>query len=125
MPTPASRSSSSPPRGRRLLARLPLDVEEWVPELYPAEVAAALSGDAIHARYPSRRIEAALGRLLTAPVRQVEVRPLLPEARSMLPDFTVAGAVYVVLVRRLDAPLVTADLRLSAMPGVPISTMVP
>lgn len=115
------------PAGRRLLAQLPLDAEEWVPELYFAEVAAALRRGAIHARFPLPRIEAALSRLLTAPVRRVEVRPLLREAWSMRQNqnLTVADAVYVVMARVLEGPLVTADLRLAATPGLAVSTVVP
>ncbi|MDQ3679880.1 MAG: type II toxin-antitoxin system VapC family toxin [Actinomycetota bacterium] len=96
-----------------------------VPELYFAEVAAVLRRAAIHAHHPLARIEAALARLLTAPVRRVEIRPLLREAWSMRQNLTVADAVYVVLARRLNAPLVTADLRLAATPGLAVSTVVP
>ena len=113
------------PAGRRLLAQLPLDAEEWVPELYFAEVAAVLRRGAIHARFPLPRIEAALSRLLTAPVRRVKVRPLLREAWSMRQNLTVADAVYVVMARQLESPLVTADLRLAATPGLAVSTVVP
>lgn len=113
------------PTGRRLLAQLPLDVEEWVPELYFAEVAAVLRRPGIHANHPPARIKAALDRLRTAPVRRVEVRPLLHEARSMRKNLTIAAAVYVVMARQLDAPLVTADVRLAATPGLAVSTLVP
>ncbi len=43
----------------------------------------------------------------------------------MRQNLTVADAVYVVLARRLNAPLVTADLRLAATPGLAVSTVVP
>lgn len=111
--------------GRRLLEKLPRDTEDWVPELYFAEVAAVLRHDAIHARYPVTRVEAALGRLLTAPLRRVAVRPLLREARSMRQNLTVADAVYVAMARNLGVPLVTTDLRLAATPGLGVSTVVP
>ncbi|MEO7836891.1 MAG: type II toxin-antitoxin system VapC family toxin [Acidimicrobiales bacterium] len=113
------------PAGRRLLAKLPEDTEEWVPELYFAEVAAVLRRDAIHSRYPLARIGAALDRLLAAPVRRVRVRPLLLEAWSMRDTVTIADAVYVVMARHLGAPLVTTDLRLAAMPVLGVSTVVP
>lgn len=113
------------PAGRRLLAKLPQDSEEWVPELYFAEVAAVLRSDPVHARYPLARIDAALRRRLTAPLRRVAVRPLLREARSTGLNITVADAVYVVLARRLGASLVTTDVRLAATPGLHISTVLP
>ncbi len=113
------------PAGRRLLAKLPHDAEEWVPELYFAEVAAVLRRDAIHTRYPLARIEAAHHRLLTAPLRRVQVRPLLREAWSMRENLTVAEAVYVVMARQLGASLLTTDLRLASTPGLAVSTVVP
>ncbi len=74
-----------------------------MPELYFAEVAAVLRRDAIHSRYPLARIGAALDRLLTAPVRRVQVRPLLLEASSMRDNVTMVDAVYVVMARYLGA----------------------
>lgn len=113
------------PTGRRLLAKLPQDSEEWVPDLYFAEAAGVLRRDAIHARYPLARIEAALHRLLTAPLWRVQVRPLLREAWLIRENLTVADAVYVVLARELGASLVTTDLRLAATPGLAISAVLP
>ncbi len=132
MPTPVVLEASAgveilllTPTGRRLLGKLPQDTEEWVPELYSAEVAAVLARDAIHARYSVARIEAARRRLLTAPLRRVEVRPLLREASSMRQNLTVAASVYVASARNLGVPLVTTDLRLAATPGLGVSTVVP
>ncbi len=113
------------PMGRRLLAKLPLDVEEWVPELYFAEVAAVLRHHRIRERYPPVRLEVALGRLLTSPVRRVQVRPLLRDSRRLRQNLTVADAIYVVMARRLGAPLVTADPRLAATPGLAVTTVLP
>lgn len=113
------------PIGRRLLAKLPDDAEEWVPELYFAEVAAVLNHDDIRARYSPARLELALHRLRTAPLRRVQVRALLPEARATRQGLTVADAVYVVMARRLGALLVTTDRRLAAVAGLSVSTLVP
>ncbi len=132
MPTPVVLDASAgveilllSPTGRRLLAKLPQDTEEWVPELYFAEVAAVLRRDAIHTRYSVARIEAARDRLLTAPLRRVAVRPLLREAWSMRQNLTVADSVYVALARNLGVPLVTTDVRLAATPGLGVPTIVP
>ncbi len=113
------------PVGRRLLAKLPPDAEEWVPELYFAEVAGVLGHHSTQHRYPAARIDAALGRLGTWPVRRVKVQPLLREARQIGQSPTIAGAIYVVMARHLGAPLVTTDLRLVASPGLGVSTVVP
>ncbi len=113
------------PAGRRLLAKLPEDTEDWVPELYFAEVAAVLRRDALHSRYTMVRIEAALDKLLRAPLRRVAVRPLLREAWSMRRNLTVPDAIYVAMARGLGVPLVTTDLRLAATPRLGVSTVVP
>lgn len=113
------------PLGRQLLAKLPLDVEEWVPELYFAEVAAVLRRHALRQHYPAARIEVAHTRLLTSPVRRARVRPLLEEAKAMGRSITVAQAVYVILARHLDAPLVTTDVNLAGVPGLAVTTIMP
>ncbi len=132
MPTPIVLDASAgveilllTPTGCRLLAKLPPDTEDWVPELYFAEVAAVLRHDVSRARYPPARIEAAFDRLMTAQLRRVAVRPLLREARLMRQNLTVADAVYVAMARHLGAPIVTTDLELAATPGLGISTVVP
>lgn len=132
VPTPAVVDASAgvemlllTPLGRRLLGKLPLDVQEWVPELYFAEVAAVLRHHSLRRHYPAARIHVAHARLLTSPVRRVRVRPLLEEAKAMGHSITVAQAVYVVMARHLDAPLVTADVDLAGIPGMAVTTIMP
>jgi len=113
------------PTGRRLLAKLPEDTEEWVPELYslrsPRFSAATRSTVATH-----WLVSAPLSTgWVTAPVRRVQVPPLLLEAWSMRDNLTIADAVYVVMARHLGAPLATTDLRLAATPALGVSTVVP
>ena len=67
----------------------------------------------------------ALSRLLSAPARRVSVRPLVAEAWLLRHDLTVADALYVVMAQHLNAPLVTADLRLASAPSLPVATITP
>jgi predicted nucleic acid-binding protein len=38
---------------------------------------------------------------------------------------TIADALYVVVARHLDAPLVTTDLKLAGAPRLPVTTITP
>ena len=40
-------------------------------------------------------------------------------------SITVAQAVYVVMARHLDSPMVTADLDLAGTPGLAVTTITP
>jgi predicted nucleic acid-binding protein len=75
--------------GESLHRSLPRDAIEWVPELYFTEVAAVVRRAELTARITPQRAAAALDRLLTAPVRRVQVRPLLSEAWTLRRNLTV------------------------------------
>ncbi len=65
----------------------------------------------------------ALRRLLTLRATRLQIKPLLGEAWMLRHNLTVADALYVVLARRLGAPLVTADQRLAASPGLGVTVL--
>jgi predicted nucleic acid-binding protein len=111
--------------GETLRSRLPRPVVEWVPEIYFSEVAGALRRGELHGTLSAARAAVALDRLLTAPVRRVQVRSLLAEAWALRHNVVVNDALYVVLARHLDAPLVTADLALAGAPGLGVSMITP
>jgi predicted nucleic acid-binding protein len=113
------------PTGRRLLAKLPKDRKEWVPEIYYAEVAGVLRRQNLHWKFNPTRIQIALDRLLSAPLIRVQLRPLLSEAWTWRHNLTIADALYIVLARHLDASLVTTDLNLANTPQLPVKTIVP
>jgi len=113
------------PIGRELQGRVPTPAELWVPDHYFAEVAAVLRRLAIRQPKDLARIELALSRLLDAPMRRVSVKPLLYEAWPLRHNMTVADALYVVVARHLDAPLVTTDRKLARTPGLPVATIIP
>lgn len=113
------------PVGRQLQKKIPTGATTWVPEHYFAETVAVLRRHELNQRYGSARIQVALDRLLTAPVRRVSVRPLIPEAWGFRHNLTVADALYVVVAQHLSAALVTSDLRLAAAPNLPVATITP
>ena len=102
--------------GRVIRERLPVAVEEWVPEIYLSEVAGTLRRAELSGRVRPERAAIALGDLLAGPQRRVQVRTLLPEAGTLRHNLTINDALYVVLARHLGAALVTADMRLAKAP---------
>jgi predicted nucleic acid-binding protein len=102
---------------------LPVDAVQWVPEIYFAEVAGTIRRSELTHRITEQRAAAALDRLLSAPLERVQVRPLLSEAWTLRQNLTVTDALYVVLARHLRAPLVTADLKLAAAPGLGVDVI--
>ena len=65
--------------GEALRSRLPRPATEWVPEIYYAEVAAALRRAELHGRMSAARTAIAVDRLLAMPMRRVQVKTLLAE----------------------------------------------
>lgn len=112
-------------KGAGLKAKFPSQAIEWVPEVYFLEVAAVLRRAELANHITTARATAALSRLLVAPLRRVQVKPLLDEAWSLRHNLTVPDALYVVLARHLDAPLVTADIKLANAPGLGIIVIQP
>ena len=64
-----------------------------------------------------RRAVQAVDDLMDAPVRRFSTLPLLAEAWTLRANVSAADACYVVLARILRCPLVTADRKLSGLPG--------
>jgi predicted nucleic acid-binding protein len=69
------------------------------------------------------RADAAIVRLLALPVTVVRSAPLLREAWMLRDNLTVADAVYVVLARHLNGPLLTGDGRLARSPNLEITVL--
>jgi predicted nucleic acid-binding protein len=111
--------------GRRLQPLLPLGAQWWVPEHFFAEGAGALRRAELRGGVLNARVAPAMTSLSTAPLRRVQVRPLLAGAWSKRANLTIADALYVVLAEHLDATLVTTDVRLARTPGLSIATLHP
>jgi predicted nucleic acid-binding protein len=111
--------------GRRLQPLLPTGAQWWVPEHFFAEVAGALRRAELRGGVLNARVAQAMTSLSTAPLRRVQVRPLLADAWSKRANLTIADALYVVLAEHLDATLVTADINLSNAPTLRVATIHP
>ena len=109
--------------GQALAGQLSSPTEEWVPEIYLAEVAATLRRAELSGRVSSERAAVALSDLLVGPQRRVQVRALLPEAWTLRHNITVTDALYVVLPRHLNATLLTPDLKLAGSTGLGVEVL--
>lgn len=95
-----------------------------MPEHYFGEVAGALRRlEIIERKIDSATAAAALDGALQLPTRRVNVKPLIDEAWTLRFNITIADAVYVVVAKHLDCPLLTGDRRLAAAPTLPISVL--
>lgn len=96
------------------------------PHVVDAEVLSAIRrrvlGGALSAAGGARALRA----LAHMPLARVAHRPLLEPAWRLRDNVSGFDALYVALAQRLNAPLMTADARLSRAPGLGISvTLVP
>lgn len=97
----------------------------WVPEHYYVETAATIRRLQIANEITAERASVALSRLLVAPLRRVQIRPLLSEAWTLRDNITIADALYVVMARHLNAPLITLDAKLGASPTIDVPIIIP
>lgn len=109
--------------GRRRQPLLLTGAHWWVPEHFFAEVAGALRRAELRGGVLNARVAQAMTSLSTAPLRRVQVRPLLADAWSKRANLTIADALYVVLAEHLDATLVTTDINLSNAPTLRVATI--
>lgn len=109
--------------GRRLLPILGAAGSPAVaPEHFLVESAGVFRRLEARAEVPPERCAVALSRLSVL-VDIASVGWLLDEAWSLRSNLTIADAIYVVLARRLRAPLVTLDNRLRRAPGLGIEVL--
>ena len=100
------------------LARARLRGEDFsAPELIDLEVGSALRRLLATGKLDRRRAELALGDLVELPLRRGAHRPLVARCWQLRENCTFYDAAYVALAELLEAPLVTADMRLAAIPG--------
>lgn len=111
--------------GRMLQPLLPTGARWWVPEHFFAEVAGALRRAELRGGVLPARAAQAMTSLSGAPLRRVQVRPLLADAWSKRANLTIADALYVVLAEHLDAAPVTTDVRLANTPTLGVATVHP
>lgn len=110
-------------RGRALRALLPVDAVPWVPEVFYVECAAVLRRWEMRGLVAPADIEHSISELLTWPLQVVAIAGLFRDAWRYRANLTFPDAVYVALAEHLGAALLTADLRLSRAPTLPVATI--
>jgi predicted nucleic acid-binding protein len=109
--------------GRRLLALVPRDRTWWAPDHFHLEAAGALRRMKLRGLITEMRARGALDHLLSMPITEARSRPLIPEAWTRRHNLIVQDAVYVVLARHLDAPLLIGDRRPANAPDLPVQVL--
>jgi predicted nucleic acid-binding protein len=100
------------PVNPHLLALL-ADEELHAPALLDFEVASALRGHALGGRLDQVRLEEAIEDFSGFRIERHQMTDLLAHILDLRENFTVYDATYVILARALEAPLVTADTKMS------------
>ena len=104
---------------RRGIARkVLLENRVAVPDHAYVETAAALRQLWLASRVSESRLEASIAALSRLPCRSYPTAPFLMRAHGLRHNVSPYDAVYVALAEGLGCPLVTADRRLAAAPGV-------
>lgn len=105
------------PRGRTARDELARDDDWTAPDHVLIEVMQSLRGLYLAREITTERVAELAGRLPGLTVRRVDVAPLLERVWELKDNLTPDDAAYVALAEQLDAPLVTADLRLMRASG--------
>jgi predicted nucleic acid-binding protein len=100
------------PPNSELLTLLASD-DLHAPSLLDFEVAGALRGHALAGKLPRRRLLEAVADFSGLQIVRHQMTDLIAHILELRRSFTVYDASYVVLAQALDAPLVTADRKLT------------
>jgi predicted nucleic acid-binding protein len=100
------------PVNPQLLALL-ADEELHAPALLDFEVASALRGHALGGKLERLRLDEAIEDFSALRIERHQMTGLLRHILDLRDNFTVDDATYVVLAQALEAPLVTADVKLT------------
>ena len=99
------------PANTDLLAIL-ADNELHAPALIDYEVASALRGHALGGKLADERLDDAIDDFRALSIERYPLSAMIREVLDLKNNFTAYDAAYVVLAQALDAPLVTADVKL-------------
>lgn len=108
------------PAGERLLGRLEDGAAVHAPHLIDVEVAHVLRRHVLHNAVGAGRAEACLTLWRQLDIERHPHDDLLERIWAWRANLTAYDATYVALAEVLDEPLVTADHRLAAAPGITI-----
>ncbi len=109
--------------GRSLLALAPRDRTWWVPDHFHVETAAAVRRMLLRGLIDDQRAGSALERLPALPVTVNRSHPLIAEAWTYRRNLIVQDAVYVVLAKHLNVPLLTGDRKMAGAPNLPVQVL--
>jgi predicted nucleic acid-binding protein len=102
-------------------ARLTAGDDLVAPDLVDVETVAVLRKRWMAGDLSKNRFSAAIDDLEDLELARYPALPLMRRAFELRDNVTAYDAVYVALAERLDCPLVTADQRLAAAPGLACS----
>lgn len=105
-------------------ARLTAGDDLVAPDLVDVETVAVLRKRWMAGDLSRNRFSAAIDDLKDLDLVRYPALPLMRRAFELRDNVTAYDAVYVALAERLDCPLVTADRRLAAAPGITCSVEV-
>ena len=105
------------PRGKRARARIPETATLHAPHLLDLEVTQALRRYERMGQLDSERALGALEDLADMIIARYPHEGLLPRIWALRKNVTAYDAAYLALAEALEAPLLTADGRLGAVPG--------
>lgn len=100
------------------------DSDLHAPELLDYEVGDALRGHALGGMLDATRLYEATEDFTALRIDRYPLSVMIREVLDLRDDFTVYDAAYVVLARGLDAPLVTADAKLTGARKVGVEVRV-
>ncbi len=112
------------PDGGVARARLTAGDDLVAPDLVDVETVAVLRKRWMAGDLSKNRFSAAIGDLEDLGIVRYPALPLMRRAFELRDNVTAYDAVYVALAEHLDCPLVTADIRLAAAPGISCSVEV-
>ncbi len=110
--------------GRMARSRLTTGDDLVAPDLVDVETVAVLRKRWIAGDVSRNRFSAAIDDLEDLDLVRYPALPLMRRAFELRDNVTAYDAVYVALAERLGCPLVTADQRLAAAPGITCSVEV-
>ncbi|MGZ8666822.1 MAG: type II toxin-antitoxin system VapC family toxin [Solirubrobacterales bacterium] len=98
--------------------------DPFAPELIDAEATSAIAGAVRSGAVSEERGRLAVRRLARASIERVPLSPLLLDAWELRRNLSTYDAFYVALARRLSCPLITADRRIAAAPGLGVAVVI-
>lgn len=111
------------PANPTLLALI-ADADLHAPALLDYEVASALRGHAAAGMLSDRRMADAVDDFGALRIERYPLATMMGNVLDLKDNFTVYDATYIVLARALDAPLVTADTKLTGARALGVDVQV-